>query len=403
MGRHLYGSLLLAGLALGLSCPARGAEAARPRAASDASPRFKTIYAFRPADGLGDNTAADAASSVYGTTFQARECGADCKFVFRLTPPDSLGSEWTLARVYGQEGFEPGPLAIKSGGVKSEGAVYGADFRGGQYGRGAIYRLAKSHQTWTYRAVYSFDGGPCGAYPQGRPLLAEDGTVYGTANDGPQRGGVVFKIDPAGKCSSLHAFDGFVGSTYKDELVFGKDGAIYGVRPYAGRNDRSFVYRITAAGAFSVLHAFDGYLPDHDLAVGDNGTIYGTARQINHQSATVWSLSPVSGKPWSFSQICVFSGDRKNGGFVRAGADLWGVAAYGTAGTGILYRLSPPATGKTWRFETVHAFAKGDPAGLYPDTLALKDGVLYGFTLSGGLNKHGAAFSYRLPEPPPHP
>jgi uncharacterized repeat protein (TIGR03803 family) len=63
------------------------------------------------------------------------------------------------------------------------------------------------------------------------------------------------------------------------------------------------------------------------------------------------------------------------------------------SGCGVVYRLTPPAAGKTTWTETVlYRFTGGDDGAFPYAGLLVRDGVLYGATAAGGKYGHGTVF-----------
>ena len=70
---------------------------------------------------------------------------------------------------------------------------------------------------------------------------------------GASNQGTIFKIDPFGVLSTLHAFNGTDGTNPYDGLVRGPDGKLYGTTRNGGAHNLGTVYRVTPAGVFSSL------------------------------------------------------------------------------------------------------------------------------------------------------
>ena len=220
----------------------------------------------------------------------------------------------------------------------------------------------------SYSVLYTFAGGADGANPSdetaGRQVIFdEEGNAYATTGNGGNFGeacgtygcGVVFKVDPRGKETVLHAFTGPTDGRYPyGTLVRDHEGNLYGTTLFGGSTycdggGCGTVFKLDRMGKMTTLYSFtggvDGGGPQAGLLRTQEGTLYGTT---------------------------TFGGS-------------YG-AEYG--GYGVIFRLD--RTGK----ETVlHNFAGGSD-GRNPGTSLVKDeeGNLYGTAPSGGGYGQGIIF-----------
>ena len=205
--------------------------------------------------------------NLYGTT----EFGPDgFSTVFMLT----LDGELTTIASLGD---------YSTGGVVEgrDAALYGVTEMGGDSGFGGVYRVPLGGgEPMTFA---SFDG-MNGDFPVARPLVGEDGTLYGTTSFGGEFGaGAVYAVSPLGEVSLLASFDGANGANPIDGLVFGSDGKLYGTAMFGGSAAVSpfgsgTLYRVNA-GAIDVIHTFDGVtsaLPNSTLILASDDAFYGT-------------------------------------------------------------------------------------------------------------------------------
>lgn len=378
-----------------------------PEAAPQFSGVFTTIHRF---SSLGNwprgGVAVDAAGNIYGTTLYNGAC-ATCGVIYELVKPKT-GTVWTFKLVHrfiwGPDGIAPtGPLTIVGG------KIYGTTSAGADTscGCGEVFKITPVGSTFVYQILHRFNRTQ-GTTPIGGVLVAADGTIYGTTTGGgANNSGVVYKIAPGGAYSVLHHFAGNYTSGPQGELIFGKDGALYGTIFGGGKYKQGAVFRLTTAGGFSLIYDFkgiyqfppshDGANPDGRLALGPDGTLYGTTAFGGNASGygTAYSLKPpaTASGAWTYKQIYIFGQgtslpNTPHSGFVRDAAGfLYGTSAGGGArGGGTLYRLSPPATGTLWNATVLFAFK---PLDLWGDTpfadIVLDKGVIYGSTLTGGV------------------
>ncbi len=259
------------------------------------------------------------------------------------------------------------------------GNLYGTAFLGGDLnqcgglGCGVVFKLDRRNRE---SVLYSFAGETDGAGPAMDLFRDQAGNLYSTTHTGgdvsgcvgpgfPSAGcGVVFKVDPAGRETVLHAFtggaDGLGGSS---GLVQDGAGNLYGTaiaggdvtgactgQPAPGCGVLFTVDPRT--GKETVLHTFeqaDGYGIYGDLLMDQAGNIYGTAS---------------------------LGGDTSG----YCGSDLVIADTGGGIGCGTVYKLD-----RSGRFTVLHAF-NGADGGPYPDAWLVPDheGNLYGMTGNGG-------------------
>jgi hypothetical protein len=115
--------------------------------------------------------------------------------VFRLTPPTPGESEWTETVLFTFNGTDgQGPADITFHG----GTIYGTA-GGGTSGWGVVFELKPISSHWVETVLYNFAGGTDGGGPT-NVVFGKDGTMYGATSDGGQPGvigkpwGVIFSL-----------------------------------------------------------------------------------------------------------------------------------------------------------------------------------------------------------------
>ncbi|HEV2101079.1 MAG TPA: choice-of-anchor tandem repeat GloVer-containing protein [Stellaceae bacterium] len=238
--------------------------------------------------------------------------------------------------------------------------LWGVTDFGGRYNNGTVFRLTDGRLS----TLYNFTGGADGGFPTA--ITADkQGALYGTAGD------TVFKIDPiAGTFTTIWSFSGTDGIGLGGPLFIDDSGAIYGTTAAGGLTNSSH------PGCYS------------------NGC------------GTVFKLTPP--KPgqsaWTLTTLYFFTGNADGaipaGPYFEGGviADKSG-ALYGTTytggtfgsicdsfGCGVVFKLTPPASGQGPWTETViwsfSGYGDGD-AGNGPLLIDGK-GAIYGTTQFGG-------------------
>jgi hypothetical protein len=309
----------------------------------------------------------DAAGNLYGAAGDV---------VFQLSPPAEPGQPWTETTI-----SPPGGIAgISSiyanipGGLiaDAEGAIYGVN-DGGTQSPGLVFKLtppAGGAGPWTETVLFDFTGSD-GGKPEGGLLWGPGGVLYGTTSAGPHSWGTVFSLAPSAVSdttwtkTTLYTFTGTTpddmnvdGQTPYGSLIADQDGNLYGTTEGGGlgpcHTGCGAAYKLTppsggGAGPWTetIIHMFgvpnpasDGRYPVSGLTAGPDGALYGTASS--------------------------------GGNDADGGED------------GVVYRLLPPAPGKTkWTERSLFSF--NFPNGINPmGGVILLDGVLYGTNSAGG-------------------
>lgn len=261
-----------------------------------------------------------------------------------------------------------------------------------------------------YRVLHRFGRAPRlldGYHPIG--LLAMDGTLYGTTqNGGAYGGGTAFALKARGSLRIAHSF----GATKKDgskpsASLTAVNGVLYGVTEDGGSCDAGTVFSLTTIGTEKVLHSFcgaDGGSPQGSL-VAVNGSLYGTASTLGgtprNIGGTVFTITTSGG----YHVLHRFHATRDdgfspNGSLAVVKGVLYGTTAYGgTAcsdfpGCGTIYSITTHGSEKV-----IYSFrGLSDDDGLQPEGgVTAVDGALYGTTFFGGANDchEGCGVVYR--------
>jgi uncharacterized repeat protein (TIGR03803 family) len=422
MTKHLHRALVCAAFMIGPITPALAQK-----------PGLDTINTFPTGSGTNGSwprggLAMDSAGALYGTTFYGGNCPIQfpyCGTIYKLTPPAAGQTAWSYSFLHGfsqqvpiqgnnEDGISPiSPLTYY------QGVLYGTASAGGDTncGCGIVFSITPGG---TYTIMHTFDPFVPGAmdinqWPNGTTpiggLLINNGTIYGTTSAGGQGGvvgpdgtngaGIIYSMSTGGGgFTVLHNFDGSLNTGPQGMIIFGQDGAIYGTQFGGGTYNQGVIWRMPIGGSYQVLYNFlgniqpggssDGANPEGRLALGPDGTIYGTTSFGGDPSGdgTAWSIKLVSGT-WAYQQIYKFNGNTggslpHSGLILAADGALYGTTAGGGLyGGGTFYKLVP--NGSAWTYVTLHNFIPRDPNGDSPyGDLLYANNNFYGMNLTGG-------------------
>ncbi len=189
--------------------------------------------------------AIDRSGNIYGV---AQAGGIyDAGAVFRLSPSNGTWTESILSNFTLDGGQNPNPYGIALG---PAGGLYGVTISGGEYNVGTVYQLTPASGVWDRTILYTFTGGPDGAYPTGGVTVGPNGGVYGAISTaGSYNYGNVFELAEshgAWKVIELHQFTGGNDGSYPDQgVTLDKLGNLYGVTVQGGTHGLGTIFEIT--------------------------------------------------------------------------------------------------------------------------------------------------------------
>lgn len=255
----------------------------------------------------------------------------------------------------------------------------------------------------TVTPVLSFNGTD-GKSPISGLVQGFDGNLYGTSEfGGSNNAGTVFKISPKGILTTLHNFcaqPNCADGEYPDAaLALGTDGSLYGttVQGGTGVSSSGTVFRITPSGALTILYSFciqtgcsDGAYPEAVLLLGIDGSFYGTTYEGgDHNFGTLFRITPKG----QLTKLYIFcsKADCLDGeypsysGLVQAATgNFYGTTSLGGANGdyGTVFEVSPAG-----RLTTLYSFCSqlNCSDGIYPHGIVQgSNGNFYGTASAGG-------------------
>lgn len=196
----------------------------------------------------------DSSGNLFGTALQGgvNNLGA----VYQVSPPAVPGGAWTETVVYSFNG-DDGTLPFGRLRFDASGALYGTTDGGGSKQEGTVFKLTPpehSGDDWTESIIFNFSGGRDGGNPTAGVTMDGTGRLYGTASTGgaggPDFGGVVFVLDPpttpGGSWTEtiLHHFGGPDGFSPVSPVVL-RQGRIYGTTMLGGTFGKGTAFVLT--------------------------------------------------------------------------------------------------------------------------------------------------------------
>ncbi|MBV9570303.1 MAG: hypothetical protein JO056_03590 [Alphaproteobacteria bacterium] len=241
-------------------------------------------------------------------------------------------------------------------------------------------------------------------------LLTADKTLYGVTvlgggvPDATGRG-VLYKIDPQGNFSILHAFADTPDGSIPGRLVQGPNGKIYGVTGSGGRHSGGTVYTIDSSDHYKIIHNFDfskdGAGPNF-LLLGKDGNFYGTASiggipqagcHLSESHGTLFRMTP-DGKVTRLHTFCEeIDGSGPDSVTEAADGFLYGTCKQDgpngqNLGAGTFWRAS-----YSGKLKLLHVFTQYPEPAAPNGVLQAPDGFFYGTSNGGGTDLEGTIFS----------
>lgn len=250
----------------------------------------------------------------------------------------------------------------------------------------------------TERIIHNFQPSRNGLYPS---ALVGDGTgnFYGVASGGTHNLGILYKVSPDSQRGWTYVLVHNFTHRAPAILVSDAAGNLYGTT-LSGGSGNCYLGCGTAVklspdshGGWTdtVIYNFpqstDGSVPTGVVALDQAGNLYGTTSNYGSTgTGVVFELSP-SATGWTESILHAFSGGT-DGAFLYSlvldqSGDVYGTTeSGGSANFGTVFELTPAASG--WTKSVLYSFAT-EANGIGPTSLLFDpSGNLYGSTVSGG-------------------
>jgi uncharacterized repeat protein (TIGR03803 family) len=310
----------------------------------------------------GDQPYGGVALGQYGVLYGTSNGGTnDSGIVFSLQQPfsfcRSVSCPWFRNVLYDlASGGNAAPLYGQPA-LDAAGNIYATSVFGGSNEYGTVYEVSRSGSGWTGTTLYFFQAGGDPAYPTHNVILDSLGNLYGTTGGGGDYGqGAVFELERSGSgwveqvLVSFGAPGTCAGYTLSG-LIMDSAGNLYGGTTGDGTSACVFELSPSAHGwQFSVLYTFTisngGQGPVGNLAMGSNGTLYGTTQGLGANGlGNIFRLSP-SGSGWIYTDLYDFSnhgdGEYPTGDLtIDSNGNIYGTNIGDATGHGVVWKLTP--------------------------------------------------------------
>jgi len=305
---------------------------------------------------LLDFNASSVGSKPYGSLVQAKNgllygmtlWGGTQNLGVMFSFDPVTGDYYKLTDFDGSNGSRPSGSLIQSG----NGLLYGLTIGGGIYNKGVLFSFNPVGNI--YSVLLDFDGINKGQFPAGSLLQASNGLLYGmTLGGGINNQGVIFSFNPVGNVySKLFEFDIINGAIPRGNLIQANNGLLYGIAEDGGINNTGVLFSFNTAGnVYSKLFDFgnpNGAYPYGSLIQADNGLLYGmSSGGGSNGRGVLFSFNPTGN---IYSTQIDFDGTNGGGpsGSLSQGSNglLYGMTTYGGIyGNGVIFDFNPITNG----------------------------------------------------------
>jgi uncharacterized repeat protein (TIGR03803 family) len=327
---------------------------------------------------------------LYGTT--VGQGGTNYGAIFALSTKGRFRPLHTFDKTNGSQPYAG--LTLATG-----GSFFGTTFSGGSLGNGVLFRVSPNG---TYTVLHEFAGGSDGAGPAAPPIVGTDGLLYGATAGNSSTPSTVYRYDRFKAIfATIYQFDSQHGVGVNGTLVQAQDGNLYGTANQGGTNNCGTIFKLTTSGTLLWFYSFPcrptgGANPVGPLLQAGDGNIYGTTQLGGSFGVgTVFKLdqSETVSVLYDFENYSgsVPDGSNAVGGLIQAtDGNFYGTTnAAGDHNQGTLFQITPAGT-----YKQLYSF-NNKGGGIFPAGTLLQhtNGRLYGTTLEGGKFRFGVVFS----------
>lgn len=306
-------------------------------------------------------------------------------------------------------GAEPHALLLISN------TLYGTALQGGSGKSGALYKMNTDGTGYTnFFNFVHFVGNTNSTGSDPVSLLFFKGALYGAASEGGAADrGTLFRVNTDGTgFTNLHTFSAGTNSEYHPGPLVISENVIYGATSLGSPGAWGTLFRVNPDGT-----GFTNLLDvGPEALVASSNALFGVAYSYTNYG----NIFMVNKDGTGFTNLYTFSPTVFNGaGFntngdgadpntlLLSGNTLYGTASQGGAnGNGTLFKINTDGTGFTvlYSFSATPEYVLGsndisditNSDGANPDSLVLRDSVLYGAASGGGAGGVGTLFQINV-------
>ncbi|MGH6890118.1 MAG: choice-of-anchor tandem repeat GloVer-containing protein [Rhizomicrobium sp.] len=323
------------------------------------------LYSFPENGSIGygpDSLVMDSKRILIGTTEMSANEG--CGIAYGVEPHGLEVTRYTFTGPPKDGCNARGSLVLDA-----DGNLFGTTSSGGKHrDAGIAFEIAKNgKETVLYDFCAKRYVCADGASPLGGLITDQSGNFYGTTEGGGSRRcdsgcGTIFELTPDGTETVLHAFKGSPNDGWgPSNLLEDQSGNFYGTTFDGGiMSNRctigggcGIVFKLPPDGKETVLHYFkggsDGFEPAAGLIEDSAGNLYGTTYwggsdryPCNSGCGTVFEVAPDGTETILYKFRDEADGEFPSAGLVAdSSGNLYGTAAGGGAGEGVVYEITP--------------------------------------------------------------
>jgi uncharacterized repeat protein (TIGR03803 family) len=290
--------------------------------------KFSTVANLTTSKHPGGNLEQGRDGNFYGTTLQGGELGSGT--VFKMSPDGKIICLYSFGDHDENGGINTNGLAPVSLVQGSDGNFYGITTGYALGEGGTLFRINPAGKLTT---LFAFSGGEA-FQPSGVLLAATDGNFYGTLNSG-----LLFKLTLTGNLTTNFLNNGAKGPLTAAGLIEGKNEKFFGLIMCDGKSGS--VLQMDASGEFSTLVRINGDCPSGELIQATDGNFYG-ANPLGgtNRMGSLFRLNS-SGTMTTLFEFNGRNGNRPNPQLVQGeDGNLYGTTEGGFGTGGSVFRLS---------------------------------------------------------------
>jgi uncharacterized repeat protein (TIGR03803 family) len=337
--------------------------------------------------------ARSTSGKLYGNTFSGGAAGYGVLFSI-----DPNGSNYAVLNDF--DFFTLGANPVAGWFFASDANFYALVSGGGEVGDGYFCKADSSGQNLT--GLFSLNGsGLNGGFPQGSLFEASNGKLFGgTTKGGVSNKGIVYSIDPStDSFSKISDLSSTLGSDPRGVLAE-SGGKLYGLAYEGGNFSFGSIFEIDLAATPPVtpvlkvsLSSQLGTYPQSGLLKGNNGNLFGTTSSGGTNSAGVlFEYNPANNAYLKRHEFIASTGSFPSGNIVQApnGKYYGFTTAGGTNLQGVIFEYNPMDSS----YAVIHNFNGTLGSEPWGSPVFSSNGLMYGFTKTGGLSNKGVIFSF---------